>query len=209
MRRTREDAEKTRVQILDEAIDIFSRKGYSDTTLDEVAQRAGVTKGAIYWHFEDKLDLFRQVSRRESSGLGSLLDHIYEEDISPLRKIRKLTGTVVNNFYDNTRFRKFIELTWYRLSNERFEEEMRLKADFVSGFIGKLEVLFTQAIKLGEIKDGTDCELAAFHVASLINGVYRLYFVDPAHSHSKQKARRLFDNYLDSIAEDPRSGQKR
>jgi len=204
MRRTRADAEKTRTSILDAAIDVFSGKGYSDTTLDEVAERAGVTKGAIYWHFKDKLDLFRKVSERESEGLVSLLDAVYGETITPLTKIRKLSDTVMDNFYENARFRKFIELTWYRLSSDRFDEEMRFKSGFVSDFVRQLEELFREAISSGEIKQSVDCGLAAFHIASLINGVYRLYFVDPVHSHSKQKAKLLFSSHLDSLASHPR-----
>ncbi|APG89505.1 TetR family transcriptional regulator [Sinorhizobium americanum] len=58
MRRTKADAEETRKKILSAAERVFYKKGVSGTTLDEVASEAGVTRGAIYWHFANKTDLF-------------------------------------------------------------------------------------------------------------------------------------------------------
>ena len=58
MRRTKADAEATRQKILCAAERVFYEKGVSNTTLDEIAKVAGVTRGAIYWHFANKTDLF-------------------------------------------------------------------------------------------------------------------------------------------------------
>ncbi|RME96025.1 MAG: TetR family transcriptional regulator, partial [Alphaproteobacteria bacterium] len=56
-RKTREEAEKTRQHILDAAFTLFARQGFSRTTLQQIAAAAGVTRGAVYWHFKDKVDL--------------------------------------------------------------------------------------------------------------------------------------------------------
>ena len=56
-RRTKEEAAETRQQILDTALDVFSRKGYSHTTFVDIAEQIGLTKGAVYWHFKTKTDL--------------------------------------------------------------------------------------------------------------------------------------------------------
>ncbi|HEV7305076.1 TetR family transcriptional regulator [Ensifer sp.] len=58
MRRTKADAEATRQKILSAAERVFYEKGVSNTTLEEIAKVAGVTRGAIYWHFANKTDLF-------------------------------------------------------------------------------------------------------------------------------------------------------
>ncbi|MQW85377.1 TetR family transcriptional regulator [Sinorhizobium saheli] len=58
MRRTKADAEATRQKILNAAERMFYFKGVSNTTLEDVAKEAGVTRGAIYWHFANKTDLF-------------------------------------------------------------------------------------------------------------------------------------------------------
>jgi TetR/AcrR family acrAB operon transcriptional repressor len=57
-RKTKEDAQATRHQLLDAALRVFAEKGVSRTSLQDIAGAAGTTRGAIYWHFKNKADLF-------------------------------------------------------------------------------------------------------------------------------------------------------
>lgn len=61
MRRTKAEAEETRNSILGAAERVFFEKGVSNASLDDVAKAAGVTRGAIYWHFSNKTDLFLEL----------------------------------------------------------------------------------------------------------------------------------------------------
>ena len=63
-RQTKERAELTRETILDAATEVFFRRGVARASLEDVAQKAGVTRGAVYWHFRDKLDLFAAIEER-------------------------------------------------------------------------------------------------------------------------------------------------
>ncbi len=60
-RRTKAEAEQTRQQILKAALDLFVAKGYERTTFEDVAGRIRLTKGAVYWHFKSKPDLFAEL----------------------------------------------------------------------------------------------------------------------------------------------------
>lgn len=57
MKRTKHDTARTREIVLDAAAEAFYENGVSRTSLDHIARRAGLTRGAIYWHFKDKADL--------------------------------------------------------------------------------------------------------------------------------------------------------
>lgn len=61
VRRTREEAEATRQALLDTALELFSRHGAEAVTLKQIAAQAGVTHGAMYWHFRNKGDLLVQL----------------------------------------------------------------------------------------------------------------------------------------------------
>jgi TetR/AcrR family acrAB operon transcriptional repressor len=63
-RQTKERAEQTRETILDAATQVFFARGVARSSLEEVARSAGVTRGAVYWHFRDKIDLFAAVEER-------------------------------------------------------------------------------------------------------------------------------------------------
>lgn len=56
-RRTNEQAQQTREKILEGALNVFSEKGFSRSTLSDIAKRIGMTRGAVYWHFKDKREL--------------------------------------------------------------------------------------------------------------------------------------------------------
>lgn len=75
-RKTRVEAERTRARILASALSLFVKKGYDRTTFTDIAARLGMTKGAVYWHFDSKemllvtlLDEMLAKFRRQLSGL--------------------------------------------------------------------------------------------------------------------------------------------
>ena len=61
MRRTKEEAAKTRKQIVDTATVLFKKRGFLRTTLNDICVEAGLSRGAMYWYFEDKTELFNEV----------------------------------------------------------------------------------------------------------------------------------------------------
>ncbi|MBL9021122.1 MAG: TetR family transcriptional regulator [Myxococcales bacterium] len=60
-RKTAEEAAKTRDAVIDAALRVFAEKGFAGAQLDDIASRAGVTRGAVYHHFTDKTDLLQVV----------------------------------------------------------------------------------------------------------------------------------------------------
>lgn len=62
-RKRKEDAEKTRTRILASALSLFSRRGYDNTTFNDIAARLKLTKGAVYWHFPSKEILLVELVR--------------------------------------------------------------------------------------------------------------------------------------------------
>ena len=76
MSRRKADAERTREIILDAAETTFLAQGVSRTTLAHIAQAAGVTRGAIYWHFEDKAALFDALLERVRVPLDEIVDEV-------------------------------------------------------------------------------------------------------------------------------------
>lgn len=75
-RRTKEDALATRAALLDAAERAFQQKGVARTSLADIAQAAGMTRGAIYWHFRDKTDLFTAMMERVTLPLHARLEAV-------------------------------------------------------------------------------------------------------------------------------------
>ena len=84
-RRTKEDALATRAALLDAAECVFQQRGVSRTSLADIAQAAGVTRGALYWHFKDKAALFNAMMDRVTLPLGAELEGLLEQRDDPLQ----------------------------------------------------------------------------------------------------------------------------
>ena len=65
MRKTKTEAQKTRQHLLDVALEVFWRDGVTRASLQAIAQEAGVTRGALYWHFKNKEDLFETLFEQQ------------------------------------------------------------------------------------------------------------------------------------------------
>ncbi|HEX7863640.1 MAG TPA: helix-turn-helix domain-containing protein [Variovorax sp.] len=83
VRTNRERTETTRLALLDAARALFVGKGYGDTSTPEIALAAGITRGALYHHFTDKRDLFRQVLLREGQAVAADIEAAAPEQLTP------------------------------------------------------------------------------------------------------------------------------
>lgn len=88
VRRTKEDALATRHRLLDAAEVLFLAKGVSHTSLQDIAREAQATRGAVYWHFKDKADLFNAMMDRVTLPLEASLEFLaHDEPAKPLAHI--------------------------------------------------------------------------------------------------------------------------
>lgn len=76
MKKNKECALQTREYLIDAALEMFYQKGVARTTLEQIAKAAGVTRGAIYWHFKNKADIFDAVCQRYFLEVDSFSDQI-------------------------------------------------------------------------------------------------------------------------------------
>ncbi len=99
-RKTKEDALATRQQLLAAAERVFAEKGVSRTSLQDIAQAAGTTRGAIYWHFKNKADLFNAMMEHaimpmeqamRQIGHDALQDPLIELELAMLQAMRSIT----------------------------------------------------------------------------------------------------------------------
>ena len=91
MRRTKEEAEQTRSEILGAAARVFSENGIERTTLEGIAKVAGVTRGAIYWHFKNKLEIFDELYEQlHKPFLDLIVEELEKDHPEPLQQLEEL-----------------------------------------------------------------------------------------------------------------------
>jgi TetR/AcrR family fatty acid metabolism transcriptional regulator len=96
--------EQKRKLIMRAALKIFSKKGYSPTALDEVAQEAGIAKGTLYLYFKDKEDLMYNTIMYVLDNLKERMIAGIPQDLSPLETLEKIAFILFEYFMENDEF---------------------------------------------------------------------------------------------------------
>jgi TetR/AcrR family acrAB operon transcriptional repressor len=136
-RRTKAEADETRTKLLDAAEEVFFEKGVSRTSLGDIAQRAGATRGAVYWHFKDKMDVFVSMLGRICLPFEEICDDRYG-DLLPLERIRHSILCVFESLDEDERRRKVFETALFKMEYVGELADVRLQHIESSGFARKI-----------------------------------------------------------------------
>ncbi len=114
-RRAPEEAALTRDAMIDAAERMFYEKGVARTTLQDIARAAGVTRGAFYWHFKDKGELFCAMLDRVRLPFDELVEAISENErpAGELESIRR-AGLLAIKHMEEPRFRRVHGILFHR-----------------------------------------------------------------------------------------------
>src|SRR5262245_58814786 len=114
MRKTKEEAEITRQKLLRAALSVFGRMGYADTRLEDIAQEAGVTRGAIYHNFGSKVELYRILVAQASARVQPVIDAAVQAGGAPLAVLRLLFVNVLMFAAEDPEFRAIQEIVLFK-----------------------------------------------------------------------------------------------
>ncbi len=160
--------EERQNQILEAAIKLFVVKGYSDTRMDDIAEESGLSKGAIYHHYESKNELFfALIDYWEKSFLPDFFNKEFNNH-SAQDILKELANDIANNF-KNKKYLFLAELEFWALSNrdEKVRDRTKLLYHKMLKFLKKI---FIKAGETGEFKN-LDPDMAALAVMTSMQGV--------------------------------------
>src|SRR4249920_2942111 len=114
-RRTKEEAAITREQLLDAAEKVFREHGVTRTSLAEVATAAGVTRGAVYWHFKDKADLFHAMCDRATMPLDAMFERAGDPNVAdPMAMLREVSVGALQSLAADSRAQRVFEIIFHK-----------------------------------------------------------------------------------------------
>jgi AcrR family transcriptional regulator len=113
----------TRAAVLDAAADQFIERGFAETTIEDVANGARVSKGTVYYHFTDKAELFEAVFRdRQSALVENLARAVAEESGGPWARLRVGLSAYLDQTVDNAEHRALLQVAPAALGAQRCRE---------------------------------------------------------------------------------------
>ncbi|KLN96006.1 multidrug efflux transporter transcriptional repressor AcrR [Moellerella wisconsensis] len=204
-RKTKQQAEITRQEIIDAAIKTFSERGVSTTSLADIAKAAGVTRGAIYWHFKNKADLFYQACEFSDSQI-LLAERNYRLKYinDPLSSLRELLIYILTEFIDNPKNRALMEIFFHKCE---MVGEMAAVVDFKrenymashSRIVDQLQL----CIDAGQLPANLNVECASIMVHSMISGILENWLFQPESFNIYQHTVTLVDSLIEMMRSSP------
>jgi len=201
-RRTKEEALDTRRRILDAAENLFETQGVSGTSLHAIAMAAGVTRGAIYWHFKDKSAVFSAMIDRvslpmeESTALLGM-----QGDTPPLTTLLAQLLGLLSSMAGNEQAQRVVEIVTHKveyvgdLAAVR-ERRLQIRHDFVS----LLERTLRAGQRRGEIVPEPSARTMAIGLHALLDGLIRNWILDPGGFDLLAVGRAAVDVHLAGLA---------
>jgi TetR/AcrR family acrAB operon transcriptional repressor len=200
MRRTKEEAQVTRENILTAALEVFSQDGYSAARLEDIAETAEVTRGAIYHHFGSKEELYIALVTERSAGVNKLAEEIFGQGGPPLKILRGLLIGLFDYLNENEEYRALLELA---VSNMGLTEGLQsIRDDTVKGrrqLADLFQELLSQGIEAGEIRSDLSVRSAAWNLVSYMNGLGLIVIQDPGALSIREDGESLVDTFLKGI----------
>lgn len=202
-RRAQSDQGDLRERLLDAALHQFSLSGYDRATLDDIAAAAGVTKGSVYWYFENKRALFIAVGQRETSKLLAHLEEIVQgEGRQATARIEALIVATLTYYTDHPEFCKLLKI-FTLPGGPELERDVEAMAAEEYGRARKVFArLLREAAEQGQVDSGR-VEVATTMLVALLDGLMYQWIVDPGAVPLRRLAPEISRGYLDGVLRRP------
>jgi len=181
MRKTKEEAAITREQLLKKALAAFSKKGYSATTLQDIASEADVTRGAIYWHFGSKAELYNTLIREYSARGDLIIQQAASEGGSLTEILRRVFVRQLEVIENDREMRALMELYLFKTGPvPELEEGRQQQIESGNSLIEMLAGIMVQGIEAGLLRSDVDPKDMARAYLAFQNGIIQLWLTNPS-----------------------------
>jgi len=163
--------EERRRDILAAAQTCFDTNGYAATTMEAVAERAGISKGSIYNYFSSKMDLFRQLFASSMAGTEADFDRMTSQPIRAADKLNLMLDYWSAMLEQHTRIGGLVLDFWAAAARQGKRNEFSSWFSQTHGnWRNKLTAVIAEGIKSGDFREGFDPEIAASIILAVLHG---------------------------------------
>jgi TetR/AcrR family transcriptional regulator, acrAB operon repressor len=201
-RRTKEEAQATRDLLLDTAECLFQHHGVSRTSLADIAAAAGVSRGAIYWHFVDKADLFSAMMRRVTLPMEEAAERGADPaPDDPLAEIRRRLLTPLHKIVNDPQVRRVFEIATHKVDCMDELSGVRTRhLNARNSCMRHVENGLVLAKRQGRLSTRMSARNMAIGLHALIDGLIQNWILDPAAFDLEKVGRQVIDAYLAGLA---------
>lgn len=200
VRRTKEEALATRHRLLDAAEHVFQARGVSRTTLGDIAKAAGTTRGAVYWHFKDKADLFNAMMERVTLPMEQSVCRIDLGEQDPIEDIRHSMREALRQVVEDPQVRRVFDIATHKV--EYVDEMNAVRARHLSArneCQGHLSRGLREAARRRGIRLPVPAATAAHGLHALVDGLIQNWLLEPGAFDLVSTGMRTLDIFLEGL----------
>lgn len=204
VRKTKEEAALTHRSLLKAALAVFGERGYSAATLQDVAARAGVTRGAIYWHFGSKAELYAALIEEYSTRGAEITQAAIAEGGTYSDVLRRVFVRLLTAVEEDADLRAAMELSMFKTEmTEELQHSLRQQRQAGRRLLQGIAGAMQQGINSGELRPDVRPEDMAHAFIALQNGAIYLWLTDPRAFSLRGIADALAEIYLTGVHRRP------
>lgn len=203
MRRTKEEAEATRQDVLRSALQVFSEKGYAAATLKDIADRAGVTRGAVYWHFENKADLYNTLLAEFSTMSSQIVAKAIEAGGTLPEILKRVFVRLLQEVECDRELRAVLELELFTMLRiAELEDSRQKQLETGEQLLAGISQAMEEGIQAGYLRKDFEPITMARSFLAFQKGAIQLWLVDPKSFSLQLEAEAMAEIYLKGILND-------
>lgn len=195
-RKTKEDAQKTRDQILDAAEHVFYRKGFTLTTMADIAEAAELSRGAVYGHYKGKLEVATAMAERV---IETVSPFQLQPTLAALGNLKQYCLHEIRSYIEPSSIQRVLFFLYIGIDDS--PELLQLRFAWEKKRITQIDSLLKQAITQGELSADIDFDLISLYCQSVIEGVFSIiYFGSLSETQRWQRAEQLCEYGLQRLS---------
>ncbi|TFE00673.1 TetR/AcrR family transcriptional regulator [Jeotgalibacillus salarius] len=178
-------------KITEHSIRLFEKKGFSETSIQDIVEANGVTKGTFYYYFSSKEELLMDIQLRYINELLEQQEKIMRDDAKNCKtKLYDMVHMLIGNIKTQGASAKVFFREMRNLNEERLAEIIPKRDQFRL----TIEELIKEGIEKGEFRSDLNASIATFGVLGMANWSYQWY--NPEGDQSEEEVARLFTDMI-------------
>lgn len=175
-KKSKEEAQQTKRMLIDSAIRVFYEKGYGKTTLTDIADDAGLTRGALYWHFKGKSEIIISIFDEVMAKMNELVFQTIHQEDATIYSVIDFVKRANNLLVSSDDFTIVIRLLLFKteLSGDLEIIEERDK-QWVIVHIDRISFLIGNHIKANNLKVNINSREMALSIVAMYRGLALLH----------------------------------
>ncbi|MDI1299468.1 TetR family transcriptional regulator [Methylotenera sp.] len=199
VRKTKEDAELTRKRIINSARAVFLARGVSRSTLEHIAAHAEVTRGAVYWHFENKTEIFHAIRDQVFLPLIDRMDDslTLASDVDPLTQIENSLCVTIDDLNNNIEMRQTYEIMMIKCEYvDEFSLVLQQILNNCSSITGKIKLAYERAEQQNLLSSKLTPLALALDTHLFFSGLLHMWVKDADGTMFRHQAKDLIKSHI-------------